>query len=50
MAEIVPLPQRPQSMSWARFEQEFLSARADPGLATDLAELVPDSTDDVPLP
>jgi hypothetical protein len=35
-------------MSWDAFLAEADDWRADPGLAKDLAELVPDTTDDAP--
>ncbi len=47
VAELVPLPVKPQSVSWDRFLREF--TQADPGLADDLRELLPDTTDDLPL-
>ncbi len=37
-------------MRWEEFEQQFEGARADPGLTHELGELLPDSTDDVPIP
>lgn len=49
VAELVPLPSRPESMSWQRFVERFSNARADAGLTTELAELLPDTTDDVPI-
>lgn len=49
VAELAPLPTRPQSMSWDRFTQHLAGGHADPELATALADLLPDSTDDVPL-
>lgn len=50
VAELVPLPRRQQSITWEQFTQLLEGGRADPGLTRDLAELVPESTDDVPLP
>ncbi len=47
VAELVPLSDRPRTVSWRRFSQEF--ARADPGLADELREMAPDTTDDLPL-
>lgn len=49
VAELVPLPKREQTMSWEHFTQHFEEGRADPELAADLADLLPDSTDDVPI-
>lgn len=49
VAELVPLPKRERTMSWEQFSQHFAGGRADAGLAAELAELVPDSTDDVPI-
>lgn len=49
VAELVPLPTRPQTMAWEQFERHLEGGRADSGLARDLAELVPESTDDVPV-
>jgi prevent-host-death family protein len=50
VAELVPLPVRRQSMSWTAFLQHLEGGRADAQLASDLAELVPDSTDDASAP
>lgn len=49
VAELIPLPARQESMTWEQFERHLDGGRADPGLSRDLAELVPDSTDDVPV-
>lgn len=49
VAELVPLPKRQRTMSWEQFTQHLSGGRADPELAADLAVLLPDSTDDVPL-
>jgi prevent-host-death family protein len=46
VAEIVPLATRPTSIAWEEFIQGAERWRADPGLATDLAVLLPDSTDE----
>ncbi|HXM69570.1 MAG TPA: type II toxin-antitoxin system prevent-host-death family antitoxin [Thermoanaerobaculia bacterium] len=48
VAELGPLPGRPQSLAWDAFMSEADFWRADPGLTKDLAELVPDTTDDAP--
>lgn len=50
VAELVPLPTRPQSMAWATFLRRSARWRADPGLAGELAELLPGTTDDLPIP
>lgn len=47
VAELVPLVARQQTMTWAQFEGHLDGGRADPGLTRDLAELLPDSTDDL---
>ena len=49
VAELVPLDSRPGSVPWAELVQDTEHWRADPGLASDLAGLLPDTTDDVPL-
>ena len=49
VAELGPLPGRPQTVSWEAFLTGAEDWRADPGLAGDLAALLPDTTDDVPL-
>lgn len=46
IAELVPLAARPTTMSWSEFQQSLEAARADAGLADELAALLPDSTDD----
>jgi prevent-host-death family protein len=48
VALLVPLPARPRSVLWAEFMTGDDRWRADPGLASDLADLLPDTTDDVP--
>ena len=50
VAELVPLAARPRSMSWEAFTEGIEEWRADPGLARELAELLPETTDDVPIP
>lgn len=47
VAELVPLANRPQTMSWPEFAQHLEGARADVGFAADLAQLLPNSTDDL---
>ena len=49
VAQLLPLPARPRSMTWSAFFQRSDRWRADPGLARELADLLPDTTDDLPL-
>ena len=49
VAELVPLPTRRRTMTWDQFERQLEGGRADPGLTADLAQLLPESTDDVPV-
>lgn len=49
VAELVPLPPRPASMAWDVFILGSEEWRADPDLARELAELLPETTDDVPV-
>lgn len=49
VAELVPLPMRPRTLPWAAFFEDAHRWRADPGLARDLAELLPETTDDLPI-
>jgi prevent-host-death family protein len=49
VAELRPLPTRPRSMAWNAFLANSDRWRADPGLAQQLAELLPDTTDDLPI-
>lgn len=50
VAELVPLVTRPSSISWRALQESLISARADAALTHELAELNPDTTDDMPLP
>lgn len=50
VAELVPLAARPRSMGWDAFIQGSEGWRADAGLAEELGRLVPETTDDVPIP
>jgi len=50
VAELIPLPARPHTMSWLTFIESSETWRADPTLARDLAELLPETTDDVAVP
>jgi prevent-host-death family protein len=49
VATLEPASRRPRFVARDRFVRELLTWRADPGLRTDLRELAPDSTDDLPL-
>lgn len=49
VAQLLPLPARPRSMAWSAFFQDSARWRADPGLAHDLADLLPGTTDDLPI-
>ncbi len=49
VAELVPLPTRQQTMTWEEFERHLEGGLADPELIRDLAELLPDSTGDLPV-
>lgn len=50
VARLLPLERhRPTWMPRAEFMQSVLPYQADPGLRSDLKELVPDTTDDLPL-
>jgi len=48
VAELGPLPGRPATISWEAFIGGADDWRADPGLSRELAELLPDTTDDLP--
>ncbi|MGH9106986.1 MAG: type II toxin-antitoxin system Phd/YefM family antitoxin [Acidimicrobiales bacterium] len=50
VAELLPLPSRPKSMAWSAFIRDSDRRRADPGLARELADLLPGTTDDLPVP
>jgi len=50
VAELLPLPTRPRSMTWNTFFRDADRWRADAELARDLAELQPETTDDLPIP
>jgi len=49
VAELAPLSQRPSSLSWEDFVEGAEDWRADPSLAEDLREMVPETTDDAPI-
>ena len=48
VAQLLPLPHRPRSMAWSAFFRDSDRWRADPELARELADLLPDTTDDLP--
>jgi prevent-host-death family protein len=45
--ELVPLRTRPSSAPWETFIRDSARWRADPELARELADLLPDTTDDL---
>ena len=49
VAELAPLPARPRMIRWEIFIEGSEDWRADPGLAKDLAELLPETTDDTEI-
>jgi prevent-host-death family protein len=49
VATLQPLPTRGRWMSRSIFIDQVLRHQADPELADELAELAPDTTDDLPL-
>jgi prevent-host-death family protein len=49
VAELVPLPARPRSIDWDAFMHDAERWQADPRLAEELATLLPETTDDVPI-
>ena len=46
VARIIPLPRRPRALPW----QQVLAHPADPGLAEELREYLPETTDDLDDP
>jgi prevent-host-death family protein len=48
VAELVPLPGRPRSIRWDDFIRGSEAWRAHPGLARELRDHVPETTDDLP--
>jgi prevent-host-death family protein len=50
VAELVPLPTSPRSVAWDTFVRDTDRWRADPELAQELADLLPETTDDLPIP
>jgi prevent-host-death family protein len=49
VAQLLPIPTRPTSTTWSAFIQRSDRWHADPGLTQELADLLPDTTDDVPF-
>lgn len=49
VAVLQPLGRRPRWLAREEFVRRVLPYHADPGLAAELAELAPDTTDDIPL-
>jgi prevent-host-death family protein len=49
VAVLSPVGRRPTWLARATFVPDILSHRADAGLRADLADLAPDSTEDLPL-
>ena len=49
VAVLAPIQERPRSMPWETFMAGIDRARPDAALATELRELLPDRTDDLPL-
>jgi prevent-host-death family protein len=50
VTELVPLPRRPASLPWSEFIDRSEEWRADAGLAGQLRDLLPETTDDSPIP
>lgn len=50
VAVLRPVGSRPRWMSRAEFTRRLLTHQADPALARELKDLVPETTDDLPLP
>jgi prevent-host-death family protein len=48
VAELIPLPRRPETLTWEEFVRDLEDWQADPGLKVQLQELLPDTTDDIP--
>jgi len=49
VAQLLPLPTRPRSMAWNAFFQDSHRWSADSDLTRDLADLLPGTTDDLPI-
>lgn len=50
VAILQPVGRRPRWFARDEFVRRVIGQQADPGLARTLAELAPDTTDDLPLP
>lgn len=50
VAELLPLPRRASSLPWAEFIKRSDEWRADVHLAVQLRDLLPETTDDSPIP
>ena len=50
VAELLPLPSRPRSVPWSAFIRDSDRWQADLELARELAELLPDTTDNLSIP
>ena len=50
VAVLAPLERRPRWLASEEFLERIGRYRADPGLTSELAELAPETTDDLPLP
>ena len=50
VAELGPLGRRPRWMPKEEFIRTVLAHQADPGLTAELREMLPDTTDDDPIP
>jgi prevent-host-death family protein len=49
VAELIPLPRRPETLTWEEFVRDLEEWQADPGLKVQLQEFLPDTTDDIRL-
>jgi prevent-host-death family protein len=50
VAVLRPIAARPRWMSGSEFSLRLSRHQSDPALTEDLSEMVPDTTDDLPLP
>ena len=48
VAELIPLPRRPETLTWEEFVRDPEHWQADAGLKVHLQEVLPDTTDDIP--
>lgn len=49
VAQLAPIQKRPAMIAWETFLSRDEDWRADSALTNDLAELLPDTTDDAPI-